>query len=183
MANSDHTTDVGRFYTRSRRFPKLIGRLHDGTRIPGGPYTVAQAILGAVAFGVANLTRSAWGTGSILLDLPITIGIAWGIAWVAGRIPATRRNLLSVISGAIRAYTRPIDGAYRGRTFRARRASYAEGTAAISATNGLAATAAHSAQPAPQVAVAPAEPAARALPAGKKPMTAVERLLEQARNQ
>lgn len=181
MADSDHS-DVGRFYTRSRRFPKLIGRLHDGTRIPGGPYTVTQAILGAVAFGVANLTRSVWGTGSILLDLPVAVGAAWGIAWVAGRIPATRRSLLSVIAGAVRAYTRPGDGSYRGRTYVARRASYAEGTAAISSL-GTAVAEPSTVRTEPPSVPATSEPFAQPDPVCRKPMTAVERLLEQARNQ
>jgi hypothetical protein len=38
---------VGRSYTRSRQFPVMFGRLpgHDGARLPGGPYTVTQAVL------------------------------------------------------------------------------------------------------------------------------------------
>ena len=47
MSDEKQQTEVARFYTRSRKFPRLIGRLHDGTKIPGGPYTVTQAIVAA----------------------------------------------------------------------------------------------------------------------------------------
>ncbi|WIV61869.1 hypothetical protein [Amycolatopsis nalaikhensis] len=38
---------VGRSYTRSRRFPRMFGRLpgRDGGYLPGGPYTVTQGAL------------------------------------------------------------------------------------------------------------------------------------------
>ncbi|MEV7099797.1 hypothetical protein AB0M80_43995 [Amycolatopsis sp. NPDC051045] len=38
---------VGRSYTRSRRFPRMFGRMpgRDGGYLPGGPYTVTQGAL------------------------------------------------------------------------------------------------------------------------------------------
>ncbi|MFI6031355.1 hypothetical protein [Amycolatopsis magusensis] len=38
---------VGRSYTRSRRFPRMFGRLpgRDGGYVPGGPYTLTQGAL------------------------------------------------------------------------------------------------------------------------------------------
>ncbi|WP_225440258.1 hypothetical protein [Amycolatopsis eburnea] len=38
---------VGRSYTRSRRFPRMFGRMpgRDGGYLPGGPYTVTQGTL------------------------------------------------------------------------------------------------------------------------------------------
>ncbi len=36
--------ETARFYTKSRRFPKMIGRMTDGSRIPGGPYTLTQTV-------------------------------------------------------------------------------------------------------------------------------------------
>jgi hypothetical protein len=38
---------VGRSYTRSRRFPRMIGRMpgRDGGYLPGGPYTLTQGTL------------------------------------------------------------------------------------------------------------------------------------------
>ncbi|WP_239071376.1 hypothetical protein [Amycolatopsis sp. SID8362] len=38
---------VGRSYTRSRRFPRMFGRMpgRDGGYLPGGPYTLTQGVL------------------------------------------------------------------------------------------------------------------------------------------
>lgn len=40
-------TLVGRSYTRSRRFPRMFGRMpgRDGGYLPGGPYTLTQGVL------------------------------------------------------------------------------------------------------------------------------------------
>jgi len=74
MSDEKQQTEVARFYTRSRKFPRLIGRLHDGTKIPGGPYTVTQAIVAAVVLALGLVTRGLWGTGTILVDIPIVDG-------------------------------------------------------------------------------------------------------------
>lgn len=174
---TNETVDVGRFYTRSRRFPKLIGRMHDGTRIPGGPYTVPQAVIGVIAFVLANMTRSLWGTGTFLVDLLIAAGIGWGAMWLAGQIPATRRNLLSVIAGIIRIYTRPLEGSYRGATLRLGRPRYVDGGSRVAVESDQAATTPitrRAIEPAPVVpTMSPPRPVAQ-------PQTAVQRLLEQA---
>ena len=58
MAERDEEREVARFYTRSRRFPKFIGRLHDGTKIPGGPYTLTQGVvLAIVLVGAVSYTH------------------------------------------------------------------------------------------------------------------------------
>ncbi|GLY38992.1 hypothetical protein Amsp01_050160 [Amycolatopsis sp. NBRC 101858] len=38
---------IGRSYTRSRRFPRMFGRMpgRDGGYLPGGPYTLTQGVL------------------------------------------------------------------------------------------------------------------------------------------
>ena len=71
MADRDEEREVARFYTRSRRFPKFIGRLHDGTKIPGGPYTLTQGVVLAIVLVVALMTQSVWGTGSPIVDIPV----------------------------------------------------------------------------------------------------------------
>lgn len=177
MSNVDERGEVARFYTRSRRFPKVIGRLHDGTRIPGGPYTITQAVVGGIAVMVALTTRAQWGTGTIIIDLPLCVLLAWGAAWGAGRIPSTRRNIVSVIVGGATAVLRPFEGRYKDQTFRLRPPHYAGGKAAISAT--------HQPSPAPTVVPAPVPAPQRATPVPARSsasITGVERLLEQARN-
>ncbi|MDT0187015.1 hypothetical protein Q9S36_43210 [Microbacterium sp. ARD31] len=131
MADRDEEREVARFYTRSRRFPKFIGRLHDGTKIPGGPYTLTQGVVMAIVLVVALMTQSVWGTGSPIVDIPVAAFVSWGAAWGAGRIPATRRNLLSIITSGMSAMTRPAAGRYRGVTMRVRPPHFAGGGTTI----------------------------------------------------
>lgn len=131
MAERDEEREVARFYTRSRRFPKFIGRLHDGTKIPGGPYTLTQGVVLAIVLVGALLTQRMWGTGSPLVDFPLALAVSWAAAWGAGRIPATRRNLLSVIAGGLSAMTKPATGRYLGTTMKIRPPHYAGGKTTI----------------------------------------------------
>lgn len=55
--------EVVKWYTKARRFPQLLGRAPDGTRIPFGPYTMTQAIgAGAVIFA-AKVLSGLWAHG------------------------------------------------------------------------------------------------------------------------
>ena len=192
MSDEKQQTEVARFYTRSRKFPRLIGRLHDGTKIPGGPYTVTQAIVAAVVLALGLVTRGLWGTGTILVDIPIVLLVAWGGAWGAGRLPATRRNIGSILLGAVGAMFRPAAGKYREQTVKLSPPHFAGGTAVIGGAKNPTTTQPKPAVPAPApvAAIAAAEetrtPAATELvPVGatpaRTPVTGVERLLAQAR--
>jgi hypothetical protein len=141
MAENVEEQEVARFYTRAHRFPKMVGRMHDGTRIPGGPYTLAQAGVGGIILLIALITRAKWGTGNILFDLPMIVGFAWGGAWLAGRIPSTRRNLLHVITGAIGAMRRPVAGKYRGAPVQLRKPHSVHGRTGIRLTTSTPAAA------------------------------------------
>lgn len=182
-------SESARFYTRSRKFPKVIGRLHDGTRIPFGPYTIAQAVIGCGVAFVAISTRGSWGSGTILLDLPVSLALAWAAAWGAGRIPATRRNLLTVIIGAVSAVFQPAAGRYRERPLRLNKPHHAAGKVAIALAAPVAAADSMPATPTPPAETAPVEPVkptpARELESASAPrtvaVTAVERLLQQSR--
>lgn len=107
--------EIARFYTRSRRFPKMIGRMTDGSRIIGGPYTMTQVCIGGGVLMILLMTRTVWTTGVMLLDLVIVGGLAWGVTWLVGLIPITRRNLLSVLLSAVSAMFKPVAGTYKGR--------------------------------------------------------------------
>lgn len=192
MSDEKQQTEVARFYTRSRKFPRLIGRLHDGTKIPGGPYTVTQAIVAAVLLALGLVTRGLWGTGTILVDIPIVLLVAWGGAWGAGRLPATRRNIGSILLGAVGAMFRPAAGKYREQTVKLSPPHFAGGTAVIGGTTTPTTTQPKPAVPAPAPVAAPvaaketpAPTAAELVPAGaapaRTPVTGVERLLAQAR--
>lgn len=187
-------TEVARFYTRSRKFPRLIGRLHDGTKIPGGPYTVTQGIVAAVLLALGLVTRGLWGTGTILVDIPIVLLVAWGGAWGAGRLPATRRNVASILLGAFGAVFSPAAGKYQEQTVRLRPPHFAGGTTTISGTAAASTTTRPQTTgtpapvvPTPAIAAVEETPAAAAelVSAGtasaRTPVTGVERLLAQAR--
>lgn len=191
MGTPVEEVEIARFYTRSRRFPKMIGRMHDGTKIPGGPYTITQAAIGAILFLIAITTRAQWGTGSILIDLPICVGVAWGAAWGAGRIPSTRRNLLSVLIGGLAAMFKPAAGQYQGIPFRPRGPHKATGHVHFGTDITVPAADQAIAAEEPEIPVTSAEagdvtapvPALTPPPASARPttLTAVERLLEQSR--
>lgn len=131
MATHDDEREVAHFYTGSRRFPKFIGRLHDGTKIPGGPYTLTQGVVLACVLILGLTTQGLWGTGSPIVNIPLAFAVAWAAAWGAGRIPATRRNLLSIIGSSISAMTRQAAGRYRGEALKIRAPHYAGGRATI----------------------------------------------------
>lgn len=170
--------EIARFYTRSRKFPRLIGRLHDGTKIPGGPYTITQGVVFAILLTLGLATRGLWGTGSILIDLPLTGVVAWGGAWGAGRLPATRRNAASLLLGALGAMTRTGAGRYLDRTVRLRPPHKAGGFTAVTGRSGP--TSAPHSPPAVPATPAPPRPAAPAAPR-QMAVSGVERLLAQAR--
>lgn len=112
---------VVKWYTRSRKFPQLIGRTHDGTRIPGGPYTPAQFIAAAAIAVVAVNTTDVWARFGMVTNIAILITAGYGTVWLLGRIPLAARNPVSAIFGAARAMSRPKLGTLRGRPVRIRR--------------------------------------------------------------
>lgn len=100
---------VMRSYTRGMRIPMLIGRLSDGVRIPGGPYTLTQFLIGGLAVVLGYFTVGLWSglLPSLLILSPDLVGtllllpMGLGVAKVAGVIPADV-NPLHVASGFIR---------------------------------------------------------------------------------
>lgn len=113
--------ETARFYTTSRKFPRMIGRLPEGTRIWGGPYTFTQLGVAIAMFAAAMVTRSIWSTGSIVIDLLIVAGAAWAAAFAARALPTTRLNPVVVVSTAVATVFAPRHGTYRGRAVRSSR--------------------------------------------------------------
>lgn len=130
MSNEARPTEIARFYTRARKFPKLIGRLHDGTRIPGGPYTVTQLVALIVLTTGALLTRGLWGS-TMLADFVISLAIGVGGAFAIGMLPTQQRNLFSVAGGVLRAIRSPMQGRYQGVNVRIAPPHRARGAVAI----------------------------------------------------
>ena len=57
----DEAGEVVKWYTRARKFPTLIGKTPDGTRLPGGPYTITQVLVGG-ALAVLLASPPWWWT-------------------------------------------------------------------------------------------------------------------------
>lgn len=116
-------TEVARWYTRARRFPQLIGRLHDGRRIPFGPFTYLQIGAGAAVGVVMTQTSGLWGR-DLMFNATITVIAIAVTLFVIGQIPPGRNPLLQVSGLGRLLFTRhgyeavqlPKPGPVRGRS-------------------------------------------------------------------
>jgi hypothetical protein len=173
--------EVVRFYTISRKFPRMIGRLHDGTKLWGGPYTTTQfAVMGLVG-AAAFSTKSVWGTGMGIVDVILTVVIAWLVGFLAGMLPIGARNPLILGIGLMNRVASSSAGKWDGDRRPSVRPHVVMGSRAVKnsgAPPGI--------RQAPE-AVMPSEPAsqphhpvisAQPTPAGTA-VTAIERLLAQ----
>lgn len=121
MTDTTRPVHVARFFTIARKFPILIGKLPNGGRIWGGPYTMGQAVIGMTALIVGWNTRSWWSTHSIVGDLGILVAVAAASVFLARKIPSTRRNAANVLIDVQVAFTVPVAGRYRGKPIRIRK--------------------------------------------------------------
>lgn len=86
---------AARWYTRARRIPILIGRTSEGSKIPGGPYTLGQVIaFFAVVFGLWK-TTGVWAVFDGVTNATIFIAIVAGAVYGVGKLPRSGRNPLS----------------------------------------------------------------------------------------
>lgn len=119
MKNLDDDVIVGKFFTRAMKIPLMVGRLIDGTRLWGGPYTVPQIVAGCIALLVL-WQAFAWffSTGFILTDAIMVVLGAWGVAFLVGRLPESRRNLFNMMASMASATATSKTGFYRGSPFK-----------------------------------------------------------------
>jgi hypothetical protein len=206
--SEQHTPNVARFYTAARRIPVLIGKIN-GARIPGGPYTLTQIVVGGIVLWIGYKTTGIWGASLYpLVRMTVLAGVAFGSTWATGKIPSTRRRLMDLASDFGTALSLPDLGTYQGRRISIARPHRVDGTVLMQLEPGVqVATAAVAAAPAavaeptapaaavPVPAIAAVEAAVEAdaapateaeLPSNVIPLrrsyaTGVERLLEQAR--
>lgn len=179
--------EVSRFYTAARRFHKLLGKLPDGTRIPGGPYTIIQGVALIVMLAVTLLTRGhLWTFGSFLIDVPLALVISGGVAYFVGRIPTRNRNLVTVGTSTAHAIASPAAGRRNGKKVTVRPRHRVGGDVLIDWGGSEPIT---PAAPIPVPAVEPVvdelpspEPATASAPQpSRHALTGVERLLQQSR--
>lgn len=117
--HDDDDLIVGKFFTRAMKIPLMVGRLIDGTRLWGGPYTVPQIVAGFIALLVL-WQAFAWffSTGLIFTDAILVIFGAWGVAFLVGRLPESRRNLFNLMTSMASATATSKTGFYRGAPFK-----------------------------------------------------------------
>lgn len=123
MSTTDRqqTPEVAKFFSQARRIPMLIGKMPDGSKIWGGPYTVYQLIALLVTGAGLYLFHGMWSTGAILADLVVAAVIAMSAALLAGQIPLDARNPTALVSSFVNALQSPRTGAYHGKAPRLRR--------------------------------------------------------------
>lgn len=179
MSTAD-TTEVGRFYTRARRVKKMLGKLHDGSKIPGGPYTLTQGAAGVLAGFLALNTNGLWTTRMSIVDIVLGVLGMWSVAWAVGRLPSTNRNPALVLVDASGAVFRPAMGNYRGETLEIRKPSPRPANYVRPAWNQVPIVAKPA--PSPPTSVEPASTTAVETPRPASPQlsgSAVQRLLAQ----
>ncbi|SDU32423.1 hypothetical protein [Jiangella alkaliphila] len=121
MAEDPDELETVKYYTRARKFPQLLGRMPDGTKIPGGPYTVQQLIAAILIIVVGGLTIDTWGVFGVFGNIAVLFGAAFGAVFLIGRLPMNGRNPLYALLGLYRAMNSPASGRYQGRPVRFRR--------------------------------------------------------------
>lgn len=115
MSDPQHV-EVGRFYTLARRFPILIGKLDAGTRLPFGPYTVAQVLGLVLVVYVLQRTYTWWLALPLPWPLFIAIGVPVGTAIGLRKLPITGRGLISTLESLVNLLTSPSGGRINQRT-------------------------------------------------------------------
>lgn len=176
--------DVVKWYTRARKFPQLIGKTPDGTRLWGGPYTVSQLVGGGSVAFIGLRTMSLWADFGLLGNLLFLGLLTYGTVLLLGRIPVGSRNPLAVAAGTYRAVAAPATGRLGGRPVRIRRPHKLQHRLVL-AIDDLPTLAPASApepstttQPAPERQPSPAPTSAPATPTDRKPaLTGVQALL------
>lgn len=112
---------VVRWYTRARKFPQLIGRTPDGTRLWGGPYTITQVVIAGALLAVGWQTTAVWARFGFTGNVVFAGAVFAVVIWSVGKIPVGSRNPLSVAAGVCRALLAPQTGRTRGAVVRIRR--------------------------------------------------------------
>jgi len=115
------TVERVKWFTLARKFPQLIGRTPDGARIPGGPYTITQAVGGLIVLVVGYYSMGLWANFGLLGNYTLLLSLTAAVIFGLGRIPLGARNPAAIGMGAFRAVAAPQRGRLRGRPVRIRR--------------------------------------------------------------
>lgn len=118
--------EVVRFY-RTTKYPRMLGRLPDGSRIWGGPYTFTQGIVGGSVLLLLLYTWDIWAVYGFLVNPIIAAGAVGVSLYVSGMIRTKNRNPILAGVGALTALTAPSAGKL-DKSFRFRKPRHIKGT-------------------------------------------------------
>jgi hypothetical protein len=128
-AEDGASIDVARFFTRGVKFPRLLGTTPDGKKIPGGPYTMLQAVGGLTAFLLTQFTKPLWTNGSTFTELLVIAAVTIGVGYALRHVRAGGRNPASAALSIATVLSQPKLGRLQGRPIRIRRPHLLAGTA------------------------------------------------------
>lgn len=107
--------EVVKYYTRPRKIQHLVGRLPDGTRLPGGPYTLTQVAGAAGVLFVGAKTIDVWGIFGGLVDIGLLLAAAVAALFLLGRMRTGTRGPVAALMGGYSAIAAPRFGEMNGR--------------------------------------------------------------------
>lgn len=123
-------SQVGRSYTRARKFPWVVGKIQ-GWQIPFGPYTAVQ--LGVLVVGVWLLVQTfpLWSQlGPLSL---IVVALPPAATWAVRHAKIDGRTPLRALAGYLALLAEPAQGRIRGRDARDPRPSRLTGKIRLAA--------------------------------------------------
>ncbi|ELB93240.1 MULTISPECIES: hypothetical protein [unclassified Rhodococcus (in: high G+C Gram-positive bacteria)] len=107
MSDERTTGEVIKNFTRARKVPQLIGRTPEGQKLPFGPYTVPQAVSGAIVGGLLWLLHPLWLRDSISWNVGFFAFWSLGTVLVVGKLRFAGRSPASVAQGICAAAFAP----------------------------------------------------------------------------
>lgn len=122
IAVSDLKPTATRFF-KTRVSQELIGRLPNGEKIPGGPYTIAQVVAAVVVGSIALKTKPLWQTGGWLMDWGLVVLAVVGTVVLLKHTVSSEPELLKLrVLGwiGIAGHRKASPGTYRGVAYQVR---------------------------------------------------------------
>lgn len=174
MTAGSEDYEVVKFY-RTTKYPLMIGRLPDGTKIFGGPYTAAQGIAGAAMIILVLSTWGLWANFGFFGNIIVAATAVVVPVYLAGMIRTRNRNPATLFLGVLNALGSPNTGKLGDRAFKFRKPHHVRGNVILDYTPSS------TTPPAPKAERAQAAPVAvthsAAAPRQQRAVTAIERLM------
>jgi len=119
---SDHQDSYVTRFFKTRVQQQLIGKLPNGARIPGGPYTLTQ-VAGGGALGIGGLwlkSQGLWSLGGPVIDMIVLVALVAGFVMLLKHTVSAEPQLLKMrLKGwsALPLQSVSTKGIFRGRPY------------------------------------------------------------------